>query len=65
MILLACERVAVEPGVSVYVGDAPADMMAGRAAGCRALVAVNNVDDEELTCLADIVVGSVADFRVA
>jgi len=65
MILLACERVGVEPGVSVYVGDAPADMMAGRAAGCGALVAVNNVDNEELTGLADVVVGSVADFRVA
>jgi phosphoglycolate phosphatase-like HAD superfamily hydrolase len=51
--------------VSVYVGDAPADMMAGRAAGCGTLVAVNNVDNEELTGLADIVVGSVADFRVA
>jgi len=65
MILLACERAGVEPGVSVYVGDAPADMMAGRTAGCGTLVAVNNVDDEELTDLADIVVGSVADFRVA
>jgi phosphoglycolate phosphatase len=67
MILLACGRAGVEPGVSVYVGDAPADMMAGtgRAAGCGALVAVNNVGDEELTGLADVVVGSVADFRVA
>jgi phosphoglycolate phosphatase len=65
MVLLACERVGVEPGVSVYIGDAPVDMMAGRAAGCGTLVAVNNVDDEELTDLSDIVVGSVADFRVA
>ena len=64
MILLACERVGVEPGVSVYVGDAPDDMIAGRAAGCGTQVAVNNVDDEELTGLADIVVDSVADFRV-
>ena len=64
MILLACEQAEVEPGVSVYVGDAPDDMMAGRAAGCGTQVAVN-VDDEELTSLADIVVGSVADFRVA
>lgn len=64
MILLACERVRVEPRVSMYVGDAPADMMAGRAAECGTLVAVNNIDDEELTGLADIVVGSVADFRV-
>lgn len=65
MILLACERAGVEPVMSVYVGDAPADMLAGRAAGCGTLVAVNNVDDKELTGLADIVVDSVADFRVA
>lgn len=64
MILLACERLGVEPRDSVYVGDAPEDMVAGRAAGCRALVAVNNVDDDELTSLADIVTPSVADFHV-
>jgi len=64
MILLACERLGVEPGESAYVGDAPEDMVAGRAAGCSALVAVNNVDDDELTSLADIVACSVSDFRV-
>jgi len=64
MILLACERLGVEPRESAYVGDAQEDMVAGRAAGCRALVAVNNVDDDELTSLADIVACSVADFRV-
>ena len=65
MILLACERAGVEPGASVYVGNSPVDMMAGRAAGCVAVVAVNDVDDGELRGLADIVVGSVADFRAA
>lgn len=64
MILLACERLRVEPRESVYVGDAPDDMLAGKAAGCRALIAVNNVDCDELTSLADIVTCSVADFLV-
>jgi len=64
IILLACESIGAEPSETVYVGDAQEDMVAGRAAGCRAVIAVNNVDDDETTSLADIVTYSVANFRV-
>ena len=36
-ILLALERLGVEPGRAAYVGDAPWDVQAARAAGCAAV----------------------------
>lgn len=38
-VLLACARLAVEPATSLYVGDAPADVLAGSAAGAVGVVA--------------------------
>jgi HAD superfamily hydrolase (TIGR01549 family) len=65
MIHLSCEMVGIPPAETVYVGDSPADMMAGRSAGCRALIAVNHLDDKELTRLADITTESVANLRAS
>lgn len=63
MILLSCELAGIPPAETVYVGDSPADMMAGRSAGCRAVIAVNHLEDEGLTGLADASTASVADLR--
>lgn len=65
MILLSCEMAGIPPAETVYVGDAPADMMAGRSAGCGAVIAVNHLEDRELTRLADIATESVADLRAS
>ncbi len=65
MILLSCELAGIPPAETVYVGDSPADMMAGRSAGCRAVIAVNHLEDEGLTGLADASTASVADLRAA
>ena len=65
MILLSCELAGILPAETVYVGDSPADMMAGRAAGCRAVIAVNHLEDEELTGFADVSTASVADLRAS
>ena len=42
MILLACERCECKPNETVYVGDMPVDMIAGRRAGVAALIAVKS-----------------------
>jgi phosphoglycolate phosphatase len=65
MILLSCEMAGIPPAETVYVGDSPADMMAGRSAGCKALIAVNHLEDGELTRLADLSTESVADLRAS
>ncbi len=39
-LLHACRQAGAEPGHSLYVGDAPRDIEAGRAAGLRTLVAL-------------------------
>jgi 2-phosphoglycolate phosphatase len=38
-VLLACERLGVAPGASVFVGDDRRDVVAGQAAGTRTVVA--------------------------
>jgi len=65
MILLSCEMAGIPPAETVYVGDSPADMMAGRSAGCGAVIAVNHLEDEVLTRLADIATESVANLRAS
>jgi len=42
MVLLACERCGCRPDEAVYVGDMPMDMMAGRRAGVRAVIALKS-----------------------
>ncbi len=65
MILLSCELAGILPAETVYVGDSTADMMAGRSAGCGAVIAVNHLEDEELIRLADAATESVADLRAS
>jgi len=65
MILLSCEMAGIPPAETVYVGDSPADMMAGRSARCGAVIAVNHLEDGELTRLADIATESVANLRAS
>lgn len=67
-ILLACERIGVDPAACIYVGDSDRDMAAGRAAGMPTIgiaygyVPVGeNAHDWE----ADIVVDSVAELSAA
>lgn len=42
MILLACERCGCRPNETIYVGDMPIDMIAGRRAGVTAVIAVKS-----------------------
>lgn len=63
MILLACERTGVAPGETVFAGDMLDDMQAGKVAGVRAVIAVNN-PDEWVRGVADYSLDSVADIRV-
>ena len=65
MILFSCELAGVLPAETIYVGDSPADMMAGRSAGCKAVIAVNHLEDGELVRLADIATESVANLRAS
>jgi HAD superfamily hydrolase (TIGR01509 family) len=65
MIILSCEMAGIPPVETVYVGDSPADMMAGRSAGCMAVIAVNHLEDGELTRLADFATESVANLRAS
>lgn len=48
-VLLACARLGVDPGQTVFVGDDKRDIQAGRSAGCLTLAAaygyVNHLDD--------------------
>jgi phosphoglycolate phosphatase len=47
MLLRACQRLGIEPGQMLYVGDSSVDMQAAHAAGCRA-VAVSYGYDERI-----------------
>ena len=64
MILLACRRIGVAPGEAVFVGDSPEDMLAGREAGVRALISVNN-PDERVRGAANYALDSVGDIRMS
>jgi phosphoglycolate phosphatase len=62
MILEACERLGVQPGDAVYVGDEVVDAVAGCAAGVRDVVVVNAESD--VSRYTRHVVDSVARIRV-
>ncbi|AWN17568.1 HAD family hydrolase [Salinisphaera sp. LB1] len=64
-ILLACERMGVEPSHSVYVGDSDRDILAGRAAGMPTIAASYGyvpVDDDIAQWQADAVVATPAEL---
>ena len=59
--LEGARRLGVQPGQCLVVEDSAAGLRAGRAAGCRALVAVlGTAPREELEAVADLVVPDVA-----
>lgn len=61
MLLAACERMGVQPGDAVYVGDEVADAAAGQAASLAAVIAVNPEGD--VSRYTRLVVNSVASIR--
>jgi len=65
MVLLACERCGATPLKTVYVGDQPTDMEAGRRAGAVATVLVKTSPTPGLVELADHEIESVSELRSA
>ena len=61
MILAFCRAMGLAPGQVVMIGDSPADLVAGRAAGCGRVVGVltGTSPAEVLEPLADMVVDDV------
>ena len=66
MVLRACAAVGVEPARTAVVGDSPADLRMGRAAGAGRVIGVlTGVGRRaDLEPLADVVIGSVAELRI-
>jgi 2-phosphoglycolate phosphatase len=66
MILLACEKIGVAPGATLFVGDDERDIEAGRAAGCKtAAVSYGYIhpQDNPRNWGADVVVGHPMELR--
>lgn len=66
MLLLACQRIGVQPGETLFVGDDARDIEAGRAAGCRtAAVTYGYIhpDDNPRHWGADVVVEHPLELR--
>jgi phosphoglycolate phosphatase len=63
---LLCGRLEVAPGEVAVVGDALSDVRMGRAAGAALIigVATGSATREELTAVADVVVGSLGEIGV-
>jgi phosphoglycolate phosphatase-like HAD superfamily hydrolase len=63
-LLSLCARLGVAPGRTAVVGDAPADLRMGRAAGvARAIGVLTGVGDRRtLEPLADVVLGSIEEL---
>ena len=55
-LLLACERLGVTPGSSVYVGDAPSDLACARDAGAHFIAFGDAISEAEhvVDCFADL-----------
>jgi phosphoglycolate phosphatase len=64
MVLTVCRTLGVEPARAAVVGDAPADLAMGRAAGAGLVVGVlSGVGGRaDLEPYADVVLGSVAEL---
>jgi phosphoglycolate phosphatase len=64
MLLALCATVAIPPSRTAIVGDTPADLLMGRAAGAgRAIGVLSGVGSrEELAPLADAVLGSIGEL---
>jgi phosphoglycolate phosphatase-like HAD superfamily hydrolase len=65
-LLLCCERLAVRPENSVYVGDSPSDGKAARAAGMRSVGVLWGANDQEaLRDSFDTIAADVPELIVA
>ncbi len=64
MVYAACERLGCSPAEVIVVGDSPADLMMGRAAGVAACIGVTGgfTASSHLGALADVVVPTVAEL---
>ncbi len=64
MVHAACERLGCSPEEVIVVGDSPADLMMGRAAGVAACIGVTGgfAVSERLGALADAVLPTVAEL---
>jgi phosphoglycolate phosphatase len=64
MVHVACEQLGCSPEEVVVVGDSPADLMMGRAAGVAACIGVTGglSASERLGALADAVLSTVAEL---
>ena len=67
MLLALCQATRVPPARTAMIGDTPADLAMGRAAGAGRVVAVLSGVGSlvELAPLADAVLGSVGELLVA
>jgi phosphoglycolate phosphatase-like HAD superfamily hydrolase len=67
MVWTLCKALGVEPGRAAVVGDSPADLAMGRAAGAGLMVGVlSGVGSRtDLAPYADIILGSVAELASA
>lgn len=61
--LLAAQRLHVSPGDCVVVEDAPAGILAGKAAGMKVIGVASSHSKEELSA-ADVVVRQLADMKL-
>lgn len=66
-VLRLCRTLGIDPGRTAVVGDSPADLRMGRAAGAARVIGVlTGVGDRAgLAPLADVVLGSIADLAPA
>ena len=66
MLLLACEKIGVQPQEALFIGDDERDIEAGRAAGCRtAAVTYGYIhpEDNPRNWGADVVVDHPLELR--
>lgn len=65
-ILSACKRCGCLPSETIYVGDQPSDMEAGKSAEVEAVVAIcpDGVAPTELADLSDFIVESIGSIEI-
>lgn len=66
-VLFACRRLSVYPGAAVMAGDSPADLVAGRSAGCRLSIGVLTGlgQPDDLSPHADLLLPALSSLEIA